>query len=165
MKRQKLFVEIFYGGEIFERPGSGDVPFFPFLFLNMDFRVIPKIHTKSRKSKNEQSSLKDDLLVVPPFFIVFLLPHYRLTLLHDLTPLLKFVNLSFYCSFQSMTTIPWIDLHINYFDNFFVNIYWSYRLYCLFWYLSNVYGKFIVINSPQILTRNFFYNLTYIIFN
>ena len=28
-------------------------------------------------------------------------------------------------------------------------IYWSYRLYCLFWYLSNVYGKFIVISKLE----------------
>lgn len=44
--------------------------------------------------------------MVPPFFVVLLLPHNRLTLWHDLTPLLKFICFLISCGFQSTTTIP-----------------------------------------------------------
>ena len=61
--------------------------------------------------------------MVPPFFIVLLLPYYRLTLYDDLTPLLKFINLLFYYSSQSMTINPCINFQINYLYNFFINKY------------------------------------------
>ena len=79
--------------------------------------------------------------MVPPLFIVILLPHLRLTLLHDLTPLLKFINLLFYCSLQSMATIPFVEFKLTTCDNFSVKII-SLVLYCFFSYLSNISDYF-----------------------